>query len=143
MVKGIGHAVGHVDRITSNPLDFLRHGFGKTPLFEAVIAERGDKAVGLCLYFFTFSTWLGEPGIFVQDLFVDETERRGGLGRRLLAEVTRRGVERQATHLRLSVESDNTAARAFYQGLGMQHRTSEETMHLGGSAFEQLTAAGK
>ncbi len=141
MVVGIAETTGQTHRITSDPLDFLRHGFGPTPLFKAVMAERDGNPVGLCLYFYTFSTWLGEPGIFVQDLFVDETERGSGLGRRLLADVARRGAGRKATHLRLSVENDNEAARAFYRRIGMQHRDTEETMHIGGAAFIQLTEA--
>ncbi len=138
MVTGVAEVMGQDHRIASDPLDFLRHGFGPTPLFQAVIAERGDKPVGLCLYFYTFSTWLGEPGIFVQDLFVDESERGNGLGRRLLADVARRGAARKATHLRLSVENNNSAARDFYRQVGMQHRDTEETMHLGGAAFTRL-----
>ena len=138
MVAGIAEVMGQGHRISSDPLDFLRHGFGPTPLFQAVIAERGDTPLGLCLYFFTFSTWLGEPGIFVQDLYVDDSERGNGLGRRLLADVARRGATRKATHLRLSVEADNTAARAFYRQVGMHHRETEQTMHLGGAAFTQL-----
>ena len=141
MILGIGAATNQTDRISSDPIDFLRHGFGPTPLFEAVIAERDDRPVGLCLYFFTFSTWLGEPGIYVQDLFVDSAERGSGLGRRLLVDVARRGAERKATHLRLSVDTDNVAARAFYERLGMEHRDTEETMHLGGAAYTQLTEA--
>ena len=138
MVRGIGEAMGQTDRITSAPLDFLRHGFGPTPLFQAVIAERDRKPVGLCLYFYTFSTWLGEPGVYVQDLYVDEGERGSGLGRRLLATVARYGAKRRATHLRLSVEADNESARAFYRRIGMEHREMEETMHIGGDAFTHL-----
>lgn len=128
--------------VKSQAQDFLTHGFGSAPLFEAMIAERAGNAVGLCLFFYSFSSWLGEPGIYVQDLYVGDEERGLGLGRRLLSAVAAHGLGRRASHLRLSVNSWNSAAKNFYDGIGMDHRDKEETYHLGGNAFLALAAIG-
>ena len=138
MIVGLARSTREEHRVTSTPADFLRHGFGPAPLFETIIAERDDAPVGLCLYFFTFSTWLGEPGVYVQDIYIDAAERGRGLGRRLVAAAAARGVHRKATHLRLTVASSNLDAKQFYARIGMQHRDAEDTYHLGGEAFERL-----
>ncbi len=140
MILALARETVDADKVTSGPSDILRHGFGTEPLFEAMIAERGGRPVGLCLFFYTFSTWLGEPGVFVQDLYVAVDERGRGLGRRLLASVARYGRERRATHLRLTVESRNRAAKDFYLRIGMEHRDNEDTYHVGGEAFLNLSA---
>jgi ribosomal protein S18 acetylase RimI-like enzyme len=138
MILGLARTTGEEHRVTSVPLDFLRDGFGPQPLFEAIIAERGETPVGLCLYFFTFSTWLGEPGVYVQDIYVSQSVRGQGLGRRLIAAAAAKGMHRRATHLRLTVASTNLDAKHFYARIGMEHREQEDTYHLGGAAFTRL-----
>ncbi len=139
MIRALAETTGALDRVSSDADDVRQHGFGRDPLFECLLAERGDVAVGLCLYFYTYSSWLGEPGVYVQDLYVTESERGGGVGRQLLATVASTARARNATHLRLSVEADNRSAAAFYESIGMEHRDQELTYHLGGSAFTALT----
>jgi len=142
MIVALARDTNAESRAVSRPSDFLRFGFGDNALFEALIAEKDDRAVGLCLYFFTFSTWLGEPGIYVQDLYVSEELRGTGLGRQLLQATARRGRKRHASHLRLSVDHDNTAASEFYQHIGMHHRVEEDTFHIGGREFLKWIGSG-
>lgn len=141
MILALGHAMGEPDRIKSRPTDFSRYGPGKNMLFEALIAERDEEPVGLCLFFLTFSSWLGEPGVYVQDLYVASSERGTGLGRRLLSEAARSGRRRDATHLRLGVDRTNTSAKLFYEHLDMEHREDEHVYHIGGDAFVDLSGA--
>ncbi len=138
MIVALARDTGAEDKANSTPADFLQFGFGDEALFEALIAEKDGQPVGLCLYFYSFSTWLGEPGIYVQDLYVSENERGSGLGRRLLRETARRGQQRHASHLRLSVEHQNVAASQFYESVGMHHRDEEDTFHIGGREFLDL-----
>lgn len=138
MITALADATGHGHRIRSSADDLREHGFGSAPLFDSLIAKQGSSAVGLSLYFFTFSTWLGEPGVFVQDLYVKPALRGRGLGKRLLAATAAEGRTRGAAHLRLSVDASNTAARRFYERIGMQHRAQEDTLHIGGDAFAAL-----
>lgn len=139
MIIALARDTDAVSKATSTPSDFLKFGFGDDTFFEALLAEKDGDPVGLCLYFYSFSTWLGEPGVYVQDLYVAEAERGTGLGRRLLHETAKRGRQRQASHLRLTVVRPNTAASDFYEHIGMHHRDDELTYHIGGSKFVALT----
>ena len=143
MIMALARDTDSVSKVTSSPSDFLQFGFGAESIFEALIAEKGGNPVGLCLYFYSFSTWLGEPGVYVQDLYVADVERGSGLGRRLLSETAKRGRQRNATHLRLLVDRQNNSARLFYEHMGMRLREYELTFHLGGREFIDLTEHGE
>ena len=143
MIVALAAATDDRRRVKSTPRDFAAHGFGPDALFETLIAERGGGPVGLCVFFFSFSSWLGEPGIYIQDLYVRNEERGRGLGRRLLSAAAAHGLGGRASHLRLSVHSQNSAARDFYARIGMDHRDEEETYHVGGEAFLALADGAK
>src|SRR3990170_6723153 len=86
MIVELARATDRRQKVTSQPEHFLSHGGGERPAFEAYIAERAGKALGLCLFFYSFSSWRGELGVYVQDLYVSEEVRGCGLGRRLIAD---------------------------------------------------------
>ncbi len=120
--------------VTSAPGDFARHA----ARFDALIAERGGRPLGFCLWFASFSSWRGEPGVYVQDLYVVDEARGTGLGRRLLAEAARCARGQGARYLRLSVASANTAARAFYRSAGLAYAEDECIYQAVGEAFDRL-----
>jgi len=95
-----------------------RYGPTGMRLFEALIARRGDEAVGLCLYTYMFSGWRGRPGLFIHDLYVESAERGSGLGRKLLAAAISREMPRGCAFVRLDVDKANAGAIAFYGRLG-------------------------
>jgi GNAT superfamily N-acetyltransferase len=101
--------------------DLLRDGFGPDPRFELLIAELGTEAVGFALFFTSYSSWEGRPGLHVEDLFVREAARGHGLGRRLLAAIARLALERGYPRLDLAV-LDWNPARRFYESIGLQER---------------------
>lgn len=138
LVTELAIATGMRHKMLATPRDYLEHGFGKTPAFHALIARRGGEPVGLSLYFYEFSTWLGRPGIYIQDLVVAEAARGSGLGRRLVAETVRAGQRRGATHLRLSVDRHNESAINFYRSIGMDASGDERIYHAHGDAFQHL-----
>ena len=114
----------------------VRHGFGARPLFHAILSERGAEALGLALYYPDYSTLRGEPGVYVQDLYVTEASRGEGLGRRLLAEVMAR-QDWGARYMILMVGHENDAARRFYARQGFVPRDYEFLM-LDGVKLEAL-----
>ncbi|MDH4108879.1 MAG: GNAT family N-acetyltransferase [Gammaproteobacteria bacterium] len=138
MVVALGTATGAEHKVKSTPLDLLRHGFGAEPAFEALIADRDGEAVGLCIYGYVFSTWRGDPGVYVIDLFVDDSARGAGLGERLLREAARAGIKRNASHLRLSVDRQNEGAQRFYERIGMVYRKDEHIYQISGDDFAAL-----
>jgi GNAT superfamily N-acetyltransferase len=68
--------------------------FGEDRVAEAVIAELDGESAGFALWFRTFSTWLCRPGLWLEDLYVSPHQRRGGVGRALLAHIARIAVGR-------------------------------------------------
>ena len=98
-------------------------GFGARPLFRAVIAE-DDRPLGMAIYFPDFSTHRGEPGVYIQDIWVEPAARGLGLGRKLLAEVMRR-QDWGARYIVLGVSPENMTAHGFYERLGFRRRDYE------------------
>jgi len=138
MIRSLAADMGKAARVHSEPADFLRLGFCDPPCFQALIAETAGQAVGLCLYFFSFSSWLGKRGVYVQDLYVDRSQRGTGLGRRLMAETARRAWEQGAVYLRLSVDQANVAAQEFYSHVGLSHSGHEYIFSAVGESFDAL-----
>lgn len=138
LVVELAIATGMRHKIRSTREDFLTHGFGDSPAFHTLIANQGGRAVGLSLYFYEFSTWLGRLGVYVQDLVVAEAARGSGLGRRLVAATVRAGQRRGATHLRLSVDHRNADAIRFYHRIGLAASDDERIFHAHGDAFGRL-----
>jgi GNAT superfamily N-acetyltransferase len=94
--------------------------FGERPAAEALIAELDGEPVGYALWFTTFSTFVGKPGIWLEDVFVLPDHRRAGLGRALLARVAAVAVERGCGRLEWSALDWNEPALAFYRSLAAE-----------------------
>jgi len=122
------------DRVMASEDDLRRHGFGAEPRFETLIAEIGGEPAGFALFFPDFSTFAGQPGLFLEDIFVREWARRRGVGRRLIARLAAIAIERGWPALHFHV-LDWNPARGFYQRLGftwrqewLPHAASGETL---------------
>ncbi len=98
-------------------------GFGARPLFRAVVAEE-ERPLGMAIFHPDFSTHRGEPGVFIQDIWVEPAARGHGLGRRLLAEAIRQ-QDWGARYIVLGVSPENMTAEAFYDRLGFTRRGYE------------------
>jgi GNAT superfamily N-acetyltransferase len=99
--------------------DLLReHLFGLRPAAEVLIARLGEQAVGFALYFQNFSTFLGRPGIYLEDIYVRPEMRGKGVGKALLREVARVAAGRNCGRLEWSVLDWNEPAIKFYKSLG-------------------------
>ena len=112
--------------------------FGPRPYAEVVFAELDGKAVGFALFFPTFSTFVGRPGIYLEDLYVLEDVRGKGVGRQLLSHLARLTVERGWGRLDWAVLDWNAPAIGFYQRLGAQMLSDWRICRLTGEALEAL-----
>lgn len=138
---GIARAVGELDKIRSGVGDIIEYGFGPDPHFETVIAEVDGKNAGAALFFRSFSTWHGRPGVYVQDLYVDDAFRGLGIGAKLLRRVAAITRDRGGYYMRLSVDTDNFAAQAFYTRVELVKSDTEQVHAAYGEAFLNLAAA--
>jgi ribosomal protein S18 acetylase RimI-like enzyme len=107
---------GAVFRSTKATL--ARDGFGERPHFGVLLAEQGVEAVGVAVFMPYYSTTRGEPGVYVQDLYLAPSARGRGLATRMLAAVMERARAWDAGFLRLTVYRDNEPAIGFYRRLG-------------------------
>jgi GNAT superfamily N-acetyltransferase len=108
------------EAVVATEADLVRHGFGPDRQFEAILAFIDDEPAGLALFHPRFSTWLGRPGMYLEDLYVVEEARGLGVGRRLMARLAAIAVERGWGRIDFQV-LDWNPARGFYNRLGMEH----------------------
>ena len=105
------------DAVEVTPAQLREQLSAERPPFEALIAET-DQPVGFALYLPSYSTWLGRPGLWLEDLYVTPEARGAGIGRALLTELARRAKARGCGRLEWAVLDWNTPAHAFYETLG-------------------------
>jgi GNAT superfamily N-acetyltransferase len=97
-----------------------RYGFGPERQFEALLAFLDGEPAGFALFHPRFSTWLGRPGVYFEDLFVTQAARRKGVGRRLMTRLAAIGVEWCWERIDFQV-LDWNPAQDFYRRLGLEH----------------------
>ena len=107
--------LGHEARATG--ADFLREIEAANPVVHVLIAEWDGKPAGFALYFFNFSTFVGRPGLYLEDLFVRPEQRAHGIGRALLRALARVAQARGCGRMEWAVLDWNEPALRFYQSL--------------------------
>jgi GNAT superfamily N-acetyltransferase len=125
--------------------DLLRDGFGPTPRFHCLIAELSSTnnlltPAGFALYFHNYSTWRGNAGIFLEDLFVRPAFRGRGIGKALIAAVAAIAVAEGCSRFEWAVLDWNTPAIDFYTSLDATPLSEWTTMRLTGPALATLAA---
>lgn len=94
--------------------------FGGRPVAEVLLAFEEESPVGFAVYFYNFSTWLGRPGLYLEDLFVKPEKRGKGYGRALLVELAKIARDRGCGRMEWAVLDWNESAIKFYRSLGAQ-----------------------
>jgi GNAT superfamily N-acetyltransferase len=138
LIVALAAAQDAAEMVTSTPDDLRRDGLHEGAKLQALLArDSGGKAVGLALYYFTYSTWTCTPVLFVEDLYVNADLRGSGLGRRLMAGLARIARDHGCLRVSLEVKSDNQA-REFYKRLGLVQKGPWLPYAVNGSAFHAL-----
>ncbi len=106
--------------VTGNVEALQEHLFGSHPCVEAILAECAGETAGFALFFPNYSTFLTQPGIYLEDLFVLPKYRRKGIGKEILVYLAKLAVERGYGRLEWSVLDWNTDAIAFYERMGAE-----------------------
>jgi GNAT superfamily N-acetyltransferase len=115
--------------------------FGARPAAEALIVERGARAVGFAIFFTTFSTFLCKPGLYLEDLFVEPAHRGHGLGKAVLAKLASLAVERDCGRLEWRVLDWNEPSIKFYESLGAKILPEWELVRMTAAEFTRLAGA--
>src|SRR5215510_1474657 len=106
------------DDVTATEEQLVDVLFGERPAAEVLLAFDGQLPVGFAVYFYNFSTWLGRPGLYLEDLFVKPEARGKGYGRALLVELAKIARERECGRMEWAVLDWNEPAINFYRALG-------------------------
>lgn len=112
--------------------------FGEGGHVKAHLAELDGEIVGLALWFLNFSTWTGKPGLYLEDLFVEERARGSGAGSALLQTLAREALAAGCARMEWAVLDWNESAQGFYRSIGAHHSAGWQPWRLAGEALERL-----
>jgi GNAT superfamily N-acetyltransferase len=124
--------------VVATEADILRNVFGPNPVAEVLLAYWDREPVGFALYFRNFSTFLGQAGIYLEDLFVEPEHRGRGIGKALLIRLAKIAIERGYGRLEWAVLDWNTPSIEFYRSLGAVPLDEWTAYRLTGDALSRL-----
>ena len=142
LVKKLAEYERLAHEVVATEDDFRRALFGPAPVAGALLAFLGPEPVGFALYFATFSTFVGRPGIYLEDIFVEPAHRGKGIGSALLARIARIARDRHCGRLEWSVLTWNEPSIGFYERLGARPMEEWRVFRLAGPALEELAKRG-
>lgn len=130
------------DAATATEADFTASLFPPdgAPVAHAHVAEVDEHVVGMAIWYLSFSTWTGQPGIWLEDLFVEPGHRGTGLGRELLTTLAQLCVERGYPRLEWWVLNWNEPSIGFYKSLGAVPQEEWTTFRVDGDGLRRLGA---
>jgi GNAT superfamily N-acetyltransferase len=131
------------DAVKATQADLLEHGFGENPYYSCLIAETDGVPAGFALFFYDYSTWLGKPGLYLEDLFVSPQHRGAGIGKALLQRLARIALERGCARMKWEVLDWNTPAIDFYDAMGAEIQKEWLNVRLSGDALQRLAETGE
>jgi GNAT superfamily N-acetyltransferase len=128
------------DQVVSTEDDIRTALFGARPYAEVILAKSDEQTIGFALFFHNYSTFVGRPGIYLEDLFVLPERRGQGAGRALLAALARIAVQRNCGRLEWSVLDWNETAIGFYKRMGAAVMDDWRICRLTGAALADAAA---
>jgi GNAT superfamily N-acetyltransferase len=138
LIKGLAEYERLAHEVRATQAALRRHGFGPRPYFETLICSRGPTPVGFALYFFTYSTFMARPSLYLEDLFVRPEERGRGAGRALLRELARIAMRRGCGRMEWTVLDWNAPSIGFYERLGAELKREWILTRLTGEPLRRL-----
>ncbi len=127
-----------LDRVTTTEDRVRETLFGANPCAHALLAYDNAQPVGFAVYFFNYSTFVGRPGLYLEDLFVRPEARGKGFGRELLAHLARIAVDHGCRRMEWAVLNWNEPAIGFYKGLGADPMNEWTVFRLSGKVLEDM-----
>lgn len=140
LIKALAEYEKLSDAVTGNAVDLENHLFGDRPFAEAILAESEGQVMGWALFFHNYSTFLTQPGIYLEDLFVLPEFRGRGIGKSLIVYLAQLTVERGCGRLEWSVLDWNELAIGFYKGIGADVMPDWRICRLAGESLVSLAS---
>jgi GNAT superfamily N-acetyltransferase len=138
LIKALAEYERMAGEVTASEEGLRETLFGPQPSAEVVIAYAGDTPAGFALFFHNYSTFLGRPGIYLEDLFVVPEYRGHGFGKALIAHLAALAVERGCGRFEWSVLDWNEPAIGFYKKLGAKQMDAWRIFRVTGDALHRL-----
>lgn len=124
--------------VAADEATLAEHLFGAQPRAEVLIAEENGETAGFALFFHNFSTFLGKPGLYLEDLYIRPAFRGRGYGRSIMQQLARIAVERGCGRFEWWVLDWNRPAIEFYRSLGAQPMNDWTVQRVSGDALKAL-----
>ncbi len=112
--------------------------FGEKPRAHCLIAEWEGRPAGIAIYFYSFSSFAGKPGIYIEDLFIRSDFRRKGIASEILKHIAKKAVDEDCARLEWSVLNWNSDAIKFYASLGAESLDEWAMQRVSGKALDKL-----
>jgi GNAT superfamily N-acetyltransferase len=126
--------------VSIEPQRLHEHLFGARPVVEALVADVNGAAVGFALFFTNYSTFLGKPGLYLEDLYVQGAHRGKGIGEAVLSRLARIANERDCGRFEWSVLDWNVDAIRFYERMGATLMPDWRICRVTGEALRRFAA---
>jgi GNAT superfamily N-acetyltransferase len=126
------------DAVVATEEALLRDGFGERPLFRVTIAEWSGEPVGFAFWFLAYSTWRGQPTLYLEDLFVRPEARGRGIGKEMMRHLAGTALDLGCGRFVWQVLDWNTPSIEFYESLGAQVVREWLTCRVDGDALQAL-----
>jgi GNAT superfamily N-acetyltransferase len=129
------------DEVRADEATLATFLFGEPRRAEALIAHRDGEPVGFAVWYFSFSTFLGRPSLYIEDVFVNPDQRGRGVGKAIFAHLAARAVSQGCGRMEWSVLDWNAPSIAFYRSLGAKPREGWTLQQLTGEPLAALAQA--
>jgi GNAT superfamily N-acetyltransferase len=126
------------DQVVATDEDFARSLFSTPPRAHAVIVETDGKPAGFALYFYNFSTFLGRPGLYLEDLYIRPEFRRLGLGQAVFKYLAQKAVAENCGRMEWWVLDWNEPALRFYRQMGAEPMSDWTVQRLTGDSLRKV-----
>jgi GNAT superfamily N-acetyltransferase len=142
-IRGLAEYEREPKAVMATEADLLRDGFGPDPKYRCLSAEWDTKPAGFAFFHYSYSTWRGQPGLYLEDLFVLPEMRSKGIGKALLQRIAEIAVRENCYGVPWMVLEWNEQALKFYGTLGAEILGEWETMLLTGATLQRLAQGGE
>ncbi len=140
LIRGLAEYERLAGEVVLTEENLHEHLFGQRKYAEVLLAEEAGVVVAFALFFHNYSTFLGQPGIYLEDLFVEPEHRGKGLGKGLFVAVAQLAIERSCGRMEWSVLNWNTPSIDFYKSMGAESKDAWSVYRLTGESLRNLAA---